>query len=74
MVLELRAECISGRPIALAQGMSRESVLAVFGGVYQAGIGRDGHAGRSDAQVNALLFQIVTGTSVCSCSLNGKSS
>lgn len=56
LVLELRAEGMTGRAIALAQGMSRKSVLAVFDAADLAGIGRDGHAGRSDAEVYALLF------------------
>ena len=56
LVLELRAEGMTGRAIALAQGMSRKSVLAVFDAADLAGIGRDGHAGRSDAEVYALVF------------------
>ncbi|MFC5932247.1 IS21 family transposase [Cryobacterium melibiosiphilum] len=55
-VLELRAEGMTGRAIALAEGMSRKSVLAVFDAAEKAGIGRDGHVGRSDAEVYALLF------------------
>ena len=55
LVLELRAEGKTGRAIALAQGMSRKSVLAVFDAADLAGMGRDGHAGRSDAGVYALL-------------------
>ena len=55
-VLELRAEGVTGRAIALAQGMSRKSVLAVFDAADQASIGRDGHVGRSDAEAYALLF------------------
>ena len=56
LVLQLRAEGMTGRAIALAQGMSRKSVLAVFDAADKAGIGRDGHAGRSGAEVYALLF------------------
>ena len=56
LVLELRAEGMAGRAIALAQGMSRKSVLAVFDAAEEAGIGRDGHVGRTDAEVYALLF------------------
>jgi len=55
-VLELRAEGMTGRAIALAESMSRKSVLAVFDAADKAGIGRDGHVGRSDAEVYALLF------------------
>jgi len=39
LVLELRAEGMTGRAIALAQGMSRKSVLAVFDAAEKAGIG-----------------------------------
>ena len=56
LVIELRAGGMTGRAIAAAQGMSRKSVLAVFGAADQAGIGRDGIADRSDAEVYALLF------------------
>ena len=42
LVLQLRAEGITGRAIALAQGMSRKSVLAVFDAAEKAGIGSDG--------------------------------
>ncbi|TFD62714.1 IS21 family transposase [Cryobacterium suzukii] len=55
-VLELRAEGMTGRAIALAEGLSRKSVLAVFDAADKAGVGRDGHVGRSDAEVYALLF------------------
>ena len=44
------------RAIALAQGMSRKSVLAVFDAADKAGIGSDGHVGRNGAEVYALLF------------------
>ncbi|ANP71453.1 hypothetical protein PA27867_0482 [Cryobacterium arcticum] len=37
--------------IALAQGMSRKSVLAVFDAAEKASIGNDCHAGRSEAEV-----------------------
>ncbi|WP_256041513.1 IS21 family transposase [Cryobacterium sp. SO1] len=56
LVLQLRAEGMTGRAIAIAQGMSRKSVLAVFDAAEKAGIGNDGHAGRSEAEVYALLF------------------
>ncbi|WP_174776387.1 hypothetical protein [Cryobacterium sp. TMT1-66-1] len=55
-VLELRAEGMTGRAIALAQGMSRKSVLAVFDAADKAGIDRDAHVNRSDAEVYSLLF------------------
>lgn len=45
-VLELRAEGMTGRAIALADGMSRKSVLAVF----------DARLVSGDAEVYALLF------------------
>ena len=53
-VLELRAEGMTGRAIALAQGLSRKSVLAVFDAADKAGIGREGHVSRSDAEMYAL--------------------
>lgn len=56
LVLQLRAEGMTGRAIVLAQGMSRKSVLAVFDAAEKAGLGRDGHVNRSDAEVYALLF------------------
>ena len=56
LVLQLRAEGMTGRAIALAQGMSRKSMLAVFDAAEKVGIGSDGHANRSDAEVCALLF------------------
>ena len=56
LVIELRAGGMTGRAIAAAQGMSRKSVLAVFDAADQAGIGRDGIADRSDAEVYVLLF------------------
>lgn len=55
-VLELRAEGMTGRAIALAQGMSRKSVLAVFDAADKVGIGGSGLADRSDAELYALLF------------------
>ena len=56
LVIELRAGGMTGRAIAAAQGMSRKIVLAVFDAADQAGIGRDGIADRSGAEVYALLF------------------
>ncbi|WP_104089100.1 hypothetical protein [Cryobacterium sp. N19] len=57
LVLKLRGAGISGRAISLAQGMSRKSVLAVFDAAKKAGIGGDGHVGRSDAEAYALLLR-----------------
>ncbi|MBC7761130.1 MAG: hypothetical protein H7201_04905 [Candidatus Saccharibacteria bacterium] len=57
-MLELRAEGMTGRAIALAHGMSRKSVLAVFDAADRAGIGRDGLVGRSDAEVYQLVFPL----------------
>ena len=56
LVLELRAQGIMGRMIAQAQGISRNSVAAVFGATDRAGIGWDSIAGKSDAEVYALVF------------------
>jgi len=42
--------------VNIAQGMSRKSVLAVFDAADKSGIGSDGHAGRSGAEVYELLF------------------
>jgi len=55
-VLELRAEGMTGRAIALTQGMSRKSVLAVFAAADNAGISGDDHVSHSDAELYALLF------------------
>ena len=56
LVLQLRVEGMTGRAIAIAQAMSRKSVLAAFDAGDKAGIGSDGHACRSGAEVYALLF------------------
>lgn len=55
-MLQLRADGMTERAIALAQGVSRKSVLAVFDAADKAGIGSDGHVGRNGAEVYALLF------------------
>ena len=55
-VLELRAEGMTGRAIAVAQGMSRKSVLAVFDAADKIGLDRDGHLNRSETEVYSLLF------------------
>ena len=56
LVLELRAQGITGRMIAHTQGISRNSVAAVFDAADRAGIGWDSIAGKSDAEVYALVF------------------
>lgn len=56
LVLQLRAEGLSGRAIASSQGMSRKSVTAVFEAADGAGIGWDEVAGLADEQVYARLF------------------
>ena len=55
-MLQLCSEGMTGHAIALAQGMSRKSVLAVFDAADKSAIGSDGHAGRNGAEVYALLF------------------
>lgn len=52
LVLQLRAEGVTGRAIAAAQGMSRKSVLAVFDAADRAGLSWDSIAGKSDAEVS----------------------
>ena len=56
LVLQLRAEGLSGRAIAGSQGMSRKSVTAVLDAADRAGIGWDEIAERSEGEVYALLF------------------
>ena len=55
LVLRLRAEGFSKRQIE-AQGMSRHSVIAVFGAADREGIGYDDVAGLDDAEGYARLF------------------
>lgn len=54
-VLQLRAEGLSGRQIA-AQGMSRNSVAAVFEAADLAGVRWEDIAQKSEGEVYALLF------------------
>lgn len=56
LVLQLRAEGLSGRAIAASQGMSRKSVRAVFEAADGVGIGWDDVAELDDEQVYAWLF------------------
>ena len=56
LVLQLRAEGLSGRAIAASQGMARKSVTAVLDAADRAGIGFDDVAQRSEAEVYVLLF------------------
>ena len=56
LVLQLRAEGLSGRAISASQGMSRKSVRAVFEAADAAGIGWDDVAGLPDGQVYSRLF------------------
>ena len=51
LVLQLRAEGLSGRAIAGSQGMSRKSVTAVLDAADRAGIGWDEIAERSEGPV-----------------------
>jgi|SRR5690625_1788092 len=56
LVLQLRAEGLSGRAIASSQGMSRKSVRAVFEAADDAGIDWDDVADLSDEEVYSRLF------------------
>lgn len=56
LVLQLRAEGLSGRAIAASQQMSRKSVTAVFEAADAAGLSWDDVAERSDDEVYGLLF------------------
>ncbi|RFA11749.1 IS21 family transposase, partial [Subtercola boreus] len=56
LVLELRAQGLTGRMIASAQGVSRNSIAAVFAAADRAGIDWDAIAGKTDAEVYALVF------------------
>ncbi|TRY16483.1 transposase, partial [Tessaracoccus rhinocerotis] len=56
LVLQLRAEGLSGRAIAASQQMSRKSVTAVFEAADAAGLSWDDVAERSDDEVYELLF------------------
>ena len=56
LVLQLRAEDLSGRAIAASQSMSRKSITAVLEAADAAGVGWDDIADRSDGEVYALLF------------------
>lgn len=54
-VLERRADGLTGRAIALAEGMSRKSWLEVFA-ADETGIGPDGHVNDSDPEIYGLRF------------------
>lgn len=56
LVLQLRAEGLSGRAISSSQAMSRKSITEVLAAADATGIGWDDIAGRSDEDVYALLF------------------
>src|SRR5699024_10954760 len=56
LVLQLRAEGLSGRAISASQGMSRKSVRAVFEAADAVGIGWDDIADLPDEQAYARLF------------------
>ena len=72
-VLELRADGMTGRAIALAQGMSRKSVLAVFDAAEKAGIGGDGLTLTvAMPRYMRCCSRAAANTRVCSCSPIGK--
>lgn len=56
LVLQLRAEGLSGRAIAASQGMSRKSVTAVLEAADTAGISWDDVADLADGEVYSRLF------------------
>jgi transposase len=56
LVLQLRAEGLSGRAIAASQGMSRKSITAVLEAADAAGVAWDDIADSSDRDVYARLF------------------
>ena len=56
LVLELRAQGVTGRMIAHTHGMSRNSVAAVFSAADRAGIVWDSITDKTDAEVYALVF------------------
>jgi transposase len=56
LVLQLRAEGLSGRTIAASQGMSRKSITAVLEAADAAGVVWDDIADSSDREVYARLF------------------
>lgn len=56
LVLQLRAEGLSGRAIATSQAMSRKSVTAVLEAADAAGVGWDDVADLGEGEVYALLF------------------
>ena len=56
LVLQLRAEGLSGRAIAASQGMPRKSITAVLEAADAAGVVWDDIADSTDAEVYARLF------------------
>ncbi len=56
LVLQLRAEGLSGRAIAASQQMSRKSVTAVLDAADGAGVAWDEVAGQSEGEVYSRLF------------------
>ena len=56
LVLQLRAEGLSGRAIAGSQAMSRKSVTQVLEAADAAGLGWDDVKDRADSEVYGLLF------------------
>lgn len=56
LILQLRAEGLSGRAIAVSQSMSRRSIAAVVDAADRAGVSWDDIAEKSDDEVYDLLF------------------
>jgi transposase len=56
LILQLRAEGLSGRAIAASQGMSRKSITAVLEAADAAGIQWDDVAEKPEGEVYSLLF------------------
>ena len=56
LILQLRAEGLSGRAIAVSQSMSRRSIAAVVDAADRAGVSWDDIAEKSDDEEYDLLF------------------
>lgn len=56
LILQLRADGLSGRAISASQGMSRKSIAAVLDAADTVGIGWDEVAELEDEQVYVKLF------------------
>lgn len=73
-MLQLRAEGLSGRAIAAAQGMSRKHITAVLDAADAAGARWDDVADLPEGEVHELLFPGRGNTRACSLSQTGNGS